>query len=860
MSTFFIRLLLVIAGFVVIICAANSLYPDLKHEYENNLTGRLAAGLLPKIAQSSASPAENEKLNQLSRGKKQKKGKTAGQTKGEKAPAQAPLLPRNILPVILQNMAEQHICWCYLTDTRGKLIELTRTFAPDLPVYDETSRQLDWQAQSYYESVVPLGQGYAYNLHAGFCNNQPVGLTSDLFQAEIPQAIAITLLVFLVGGITLLYVFSIKLPLKKLLASFQQAKNGAGLDATPVLLPGAPPEIIDLRNLLEEKNKVLTERDEKIKEHDNTVRNLNSRFEQELARAKKEKNILYLKEAENQFVTKLSSSLEPITTVASISESVLLHLQTEFPTSFEYALFFSINKKQEAQLISHIGFQKNPLEVYKGLGLMKGLAESIADTTATIEPDDLVEQQFREICQLTGAHCVLMSPVQYQERRLALIITFFRGPEKSQEHLTRILNRVAHTCAKALHHIVSYEEQVEATRTDSLTGFPNKAYLPHLLPQLLSGADSSAAEPLPFSLFLVEGNDLVSLNEKYGQTIADNVIKELGSRIDKLLQQRRTETMGSWGDYLIRYQGAQFLVILRHVDTKRSTIFAQRLRQVVESEDYPSGVGKWPVSIGITSFPEDSANADELIQNVETALSFARSQSERNKLAHINTVPKAFRSAKLTSNVGGSLDVFHPAALLQSISLSRKSGILTVTHPEGKVFWCFAEHGQPQKARLGKFTGLNALIEFLVLFESGEFAFTDLPSIKKLTLDEIGKLPKSFDCPTQLDRVLMDGVLARDHYVMACNIIRETGLYVWPQPSARNGEGFELLRSLKEPPTEEEEKVMRKILTISNGKIQLKTIFERLDTEPTSMLWRSAAFLVQYELIQLKKLATGLAI
>lgn len=874
MNNFLTRLLIVvIVGFLVITAASNAVFPSLVTTHQDQVTTKLAAELAAKIAQNAPAAAPEDApptppTQPSSSSKKKRKNKNsqqansdsskAGTDKSADKPKPTPTLSKDNLQSVIGTMAQHHLSWFYLTDTHGKVVPLTKNFAPDLPSIDEKSRHLDWHGQSFYESVAPVNQ--SYDLHAGFVSSPPVGLSGEPVEAQMPLLVALALLAFIVFCIALVYVISVMVPLKKILAHFHRQDSGTGMTAGTLSIPGAILDVQEIRKLIEGKGKVIAERDEMIKDRDNTVRKLNAKLEQELNNAKKEKTVLYLKEAENQFVDHLSSSLDALTTVTAISDGLLTQLHGEFPNSFEFALFFSMNKKQEANLVSHIGFQSNPLEVYKGLGMMKGISDPDSDLCVVLDPADVPESQFKEIAQLTGARYVIMSPLRFQGRRLALIVVFFRGQDQALEHITRVLNRAAHVSAKSLHHITVYEEQVEAARTDELTGYPNKAYLPHLLPQLMASVEGADGERRPFSIFLVEGHDVLAINEKFGRVAGDSVIQELGRRIERLLQQRRTETMGSWGDHLIRYQGAQFLVILRQVDSKKATIFAQRLRQVVEGEDYPCGVGRWNISIGITSFPEDSSNPEELILNVDTALSYARGQSERNKIAHINAVPKAFRSAKLASNLGGSLDVFDPAALLQSLSISRKSGILTVTHPEGKMFWCFLENGKPIKARMGKFTGQAAIIEFLVLFESGEFAFSDLTSIDKQTLDDIGKLPKSFDFPGALERVLMDGALARDHYTSAKNLVKETSLFVWPQPSAKNGEGFAKLKALKDPPTPEEEKIMKEIIAVANGKVQLKIILERLDNQPTATLWRAAGFLVQSDMVQLKKLATSIAL
>lgn len=858
-------------GFLLVTGVSNAFFPQLTESHQDKIAQKLAAELAQKLqSQQAALDAQNQanKTADTPATKKNRKGKKDKSTpdkQADKTPAAKAdvknLTPKESPSAVLEKMNEHHLSWYYLTDGNQKPLPSTRAFAPDMPI-SESSRNLVWRGQNYYESVAPITTGA--NLHVGFYSGPAIGLSGDPLEAQVPFMVALTLIFSMCFGFLILFLFSITLPLGRIVQYHKLKDNETGMTPGKLSIAGATAEVRNIFRLLEDKDKKIDERNSTLKDRDNTIKQLNARFEQEMTQAKKEKTVLYLKEAENQFIDRLTSDLENHTAVIGVSDTLLAQLHNEFPNSFEFALFFSMNRKGDgANLTSHIGFSNNPLDVYKGLGMMRVAADDQgAELCRVLDPSAVQESQFREIAELTSARYVLISPLRFQQKKLAFIVVFFRGQDQSLEHITRILNRASHVTAKALHHITVYEEQVESSRTDELTGFPNKNYLPHLLPQLVSHSDGIDGEKRPFSLFLVEGHDVLAINEKYGRPAGDTVIQELGKRIDKLLNQRRTETMGSWGDHLIRYQGAQFLVILRQVDSKKATIFAQRLRQVLETDDYPCGVGRWSMAIGITSFPEDTTSPEELIVNLETALSYARGQSERNKIAHINSVPKAFRSAKLASNLGGSLDVFDPAALMQSLSISRKSGILTVTNPDGKMFWCYLENGRPTKTRMGKFSGTPAIIEFLVLFESGEFAFSDLTSIDKQTLDDIGKLPKSFDVPGSLERALMDGALARDHYTSAHDVIKQLDLFVWPQPNAKKGGADVLapLRELKDPPSPDEEKAMKEILSVSNGKIQLKTIFERLDTLPTHTLWRGAALLVQHEIIQLKKLATSMAL
>lgn len=759
---------------------------------------------------------------------------------------------------IQERINDNRLAWFYMTNGKQVPLPVTRPFMPNGPQIEEQSRDIEWRGQNYYEAVSQIDKNR--NLHVGFYAGPVFDLSDDMMSSQVPFLAALGLVLTSMLVTVGLYLISVGRPCESLISFFKKKDSGiSGLKLPP--LSGAVSEILTLKKLLDVKDRTVEDNAASLKEKESRLRNLNIQYERDMQEAKKEKTVLFLKEAENQFLDKLTAETDSKTTARELAETLLRGLNAEFPNSVEFALFFSRVDVDENVLLAHIGFNSNPAEVYKGLSVMRRLPEMESEIECTIvDASSIQEAQFREISEITTARQVILCPLTHLQRRLATLVIFFRGQPQSLEHIIRVLNRAAAITAKTLFHIAVYEEHIESARTDQLTGYRNKTYLSHLLPQLLEHTADLPEEERVFSFFLLEGHDVMSINEKYGRPAGDVMIQELGRRIEKLLQQRRNETLGGWGDYLIRYQGAQFLIVLHSVDSKKATIFAQRLRQVIDTHEWPCGIAKWSTSIGISSFPEDTKNPEEILVNVETALSYARGQSDRNKIAHVSQVPKAFRSAKLAANLGGSLDVFDPAALLQSLSISRKSGVLTVTHPDGKQFWCFLDNGRPTKARLGKFGGNVAIVEFLVLFESGDFSFTDMQSVDKQTVDDIRKLEKSFDVSGSLERTLMDGALAHDHFSWAKGIIKALDLFVWPHPATKSDEYLNFFRAKDDAPSPEEEKAMKDIVKLANGRIQLKVIFDRLDGYPTHTLWRAAALLVSNDFINLKKLATSIGV
>lgn len=757
---------------------------------------------------------------------------------------------------VLEQLNAHHLAWYYLTNGQGIPLQSTKSFAPDFKVFPEYSHSITWRNQLYYEAVAPVNK--KANLHVGFYSGPPLGLANDFLTETVPLTIVCFLLLLYIMICGLVYVLSVTIPTHKLSMFYQRKDSASGITSGALQTPGAVTEIRALRKLIERKDKLVAEQQSQLDERDAKIKKMNRRYEEDLGNANKERSALYLKDMESRFIDQLRHALDDKTRLDDLANTLLASLNAEFPQSSDLILFFSNNNNNESVLISHIGFNNNPAEIYRELSGKRALPyDANLETCIALEPTNITDRCLREIAELTSSKQVLFVPMRFQNRNLAYMVIFFRGQAQTLDHIQRVLNRSAQVAAKALYHITIYEELVETSRTDALTGYPNKNYLSHLIPQLLNRTEGVGTSTRKFALILVEGHDIAAINEKFGRQTGDLVIKELGKRIHDFLRQRHQESVSSFGDYLIRYGSAQFLIILRALDSKKASIFAQRLRQVIEGQDWPGGIGKWVTAIGITSSPDDSIDAEELIINVETALSYARGLSERERIAGINQVPMAFRSNKSSYNLGGSLDIFDPAALLQSLSMSRKSGVLTVTNSDGKVFWCFVENGKPTKTRMGKFGGTPALLEFLVLFDSGDFNFSDLSGIDAPTLREIQQLGSPFTITNSLERDLMDGALARDHYASAQNLIKQTDLFVWPHPNTKHENAFAFMQNLKDPPSPEEERVMREILRIANGKISLKDIFARMETTPSHCLWRGAALLVENQLIDLKKLATS---
>ncbi len=101
----------------------------------------------------------------------------------------------------------------------------------------------------------------------------------------------------------------------------------------------------------------------------------------------------------------------------------------------------------------------------------------------------------------------------------------------------------------------------------------------------------------------------------------------------------------------------------------------------------------------------------------------------------------------------GSLGAIDPAGLLQSLSTSGRTGLLTVENRDKAIVVAITE-GKPTHALMHMLKGYDAITEFVVAWNEGIFVFRD--SAESKDLDESCSLHQS------LDRLLLDSALYQD--------------------------------------------------------------------------------------------------
>ena len=181
------------------------------------------------------------------------------------------------------------------------------------------------------------------------------------------------------------------------------------------------------------------------------------------------------------------------------------------------------------------------------------------------------------------------------------------------------------------------EEQ--ATR-DALTGLPNHRSVVEKLDEVLTNARGTQGS---CSVVFIDIDEFKSINDLYGHLIGDTVLTNFSKVMETGLRA---------GDYVGRWGGEEFVVILPDTEPLEALNLAEGLRKRIEQHVLAgNGEIKVTCSLGVASYPQDATGREELITQADEAM-YAAKQLGRNQTrsAHEPLV-QALRSARPASEI-----------------------------------------------------------------------------------------------------------------------------------------------------------------------------------------------------------------
>lgn len=154
-------------------------------------------------------------------------------------------------------------------------------------------------------------------------------------------------------------------------------------------------------------------------------------------------------------------------------------------------------------------------------------------------------------------------------------------------------------------------EIARLARIDELTGLANRRYFRERLGEMLSAA---RRQGLPLVLILTDLDHFKSVNDRYGHTVGDEVLKEFGSMLQR--QSRREDLAARWG-------GEEFAVLMPYTELEDGLKWADRLRENFHATRFPFAEGTFSASFGVAQYRPGESETD-LVRRADEALLAAK--------------------------------------------------------------------------------------------------------------------------------------------------------------------------------------------------------------------------------------------
>ena len=141
-----------------------------------------------------------------------------------------------------------------------------------------------------------------------------------------------------------------------------------------------------------------------------------------------------------------------------------------------------------------------------------------------------------------------------------------------------------------LRQTLAAQSESSVSMLDPLTAVFNRKVLRELLQSEIARAERNGR---PLGLIMCDLNNFKQLNDRFGHLMGDYVLAQFAATL-------KTCVRGS--DYIVRYGGDEFLIILPETDEKGVEIVRDRIISKVEDWDRHHRVGDFPITVSLGGY------------------------------------------------------------------------------------------------------------------------------------------------------------------------------------------------------------------------------------------------------------------
>ena len=207
---------------------------------------------------------------------------------------------------------------------------------------------------------------------------------------------------------------------------------------------------------------------------------------------------------------------------------------------------------------------------------------------------------------------LLAVPLRSKGRVLGVMNLSRTRPDAFNAQEIRLAEAIGQQAALSIASARLYQQTLELSFTDSLTGVPNRRQLFLRLEQEFSRSVRFGDH---LSLMMIDLDRFKQINDQHGHTIGDGVLRGVATALRRNVRKV---------DIVARYGGEEFCVVLPRVGKQEAMEVADKLRRSIASMAMPGPEGGAPlhvtISVGVSSLGADADDVNGLVEKADAAL------------------------------------------------------------------------------------------------------------------------------------------------------------------------------------------------------------------------------------------------
>jgi|GEM_PF-2735778 len=228
-----------------------------------------------------------------------------------------------------------------------------------------------------------------------------------------------------------------------------------------------------------------------------------------------------------------------------------------------------------------------------------------------------------------GHYCV---PIKFHDKVLGVLNLYLRAGHRRDNREEEFLKAITDVMAGIIERKRAEEKIHMLAYYDSLTGLPNRTFHKELIKRSIEHAQRHKEI---FAIIYIGLDNFQRINDTLGHGIGDLLLKAVADRLTNSLRKSDYVARSNEGEtvnVVSRVGGDEFIVLAHDLNQIQDAAIASRrlLREISAPYDLSGREVFMTASIGISLYPDDGTDVDDLLKNAEKAMRYTKNEGKNN--------------------------------------------------------------------------------------------------------------------------------------------------------------------------------------------------------------------------------------